>query len=901
MALPLILAGPILRRVQQDSVSVWLALSERASLRLQLYRDAMDASDANLAGSIIAQSDFQSAIDVGAKLYIVVATLDLDDAVLLIPGRIFSYNLQINLDGGGATDLLAEGLLSSADRKGHPHLPLGYIDGGLPSFSLPPQDLQELRLLHASCRKTHGPGRDALSFADAMIKDNRLEANNRPHLLVLTGDQIYADDVAIPLLPRITELGDALMENTPESIQTNKAGSGDWLVVNQKRFPAGFRQTFVQKFAGFTSTDAHSHLLTFADYAALYLFAWNNEVWPTDLDSMALFSDQIDLIQPGSPEFAETFKLLFKDVGGELEDAVLESFVSHFFSLGASTDGTTRKLLRVFENIDASWLEPGNAAKKFASNTDPDLSSTLEFAKNLAGVPAKKICKFYADLCDHFGDLQKESKVQLTRLKESYRTLPEVRRALANVPTYMIWDDHDVTDDWNVTRHWITGVADSPCGDAIIRNAITAYALFQDWGNNPKSYAPGGDKFAMRAEISQLFGATANGRWPAESPADALQSFFAQSGDEAVLWHYAFEGTDFKGLVLNTRTQRSFDSEYAAPELIPAIGDGGPLGQQIPPTPLIHNEQVLFVVTPVPALGIPVIEQIGQTVAVRAMDIFWFAARKKARKGSTIVDAEAWSTHRAGFERFLLRLAPNNRIVFLSGDVHYGAAAEMSYWRKDVDDVVRFVQFTSSPSKNAWPDPIVSGVTSFAIAQRILRLQGSIERMGWLENDPPPIAFTEGSVSVQLVMLLDFEPVLIPVRSEWQNATSQRDADFRWRQHLLLDERPDAERPDTASPSPLPSGDLDIADPLTAYREVLQRHADFIDKRWFSRSTVWHNNLGVIRFEDSTGEFFAVQELHAAHPSQGALERAEVVSEFRAALAPSSPEEAPLLPGDAGG
>ena len=32
------------------------------------------------------------------------------------------------------------------------------------------------------------------------------------------------------------------------------------------------------------------------------------------------------------------------------------------------------------------------------------------------------------------------------------KQLPQVRRALAHIPTYMIFDDHDVTDDWNLNR-----------------------------------------------------------------------------------------------------------------------------------------------------------------------------------------------------------------------------------------------------------------------------------------------------------------------------------------------------------------------------------------------------------------------------------------------------------------
>jgi phosphodiesterase/alkaline phosphatase D-like protein len=41
---------------------------------------------------------------------------------------------------------------------------------------------------------------------------------------------------------------------------------------------------------------------------------------------------------------------------------------------------------------------------------------------------------------------------QLDQLKCAYHVLPKVRRVLANIPTYMIFDDHDITDDWNITE-----------------------------------------------------------------------------------------------------------------------------------------------------------------------------------------------------------------------------------------------------------------------------------------------------------------------------------------------------------------------------------------------------------------------------------------------------------------
>ena len=47
--------------------------------------------------------------------------------------------------------------------------------------------------------------------------------------------------------------------------------------------------------------------------------------------------------------------------------------------------------------------------------------------------------------------------IQLRRFSEA---LPYARRALAKVSTSMIFDDHEITDDWNVSRKWIDGIRD---------------------------------------------------------------------------------------------------------------------------------------------------------------------------------------------------------------------------------------------------------------------------------------------------------------------------------------------------------------------------------------------------------------------------------------------------------
>ena len=90
-------------------------------------------------------------------------------------------------------------------------------------------------------------------------------------------------------------------------------------------------------------------------------------------------------------------------------------------------------------------------------------------------------------------DSLKRSKYDSERKKlMAYRqAISQVRRALANVPTYMMVDDHDVTDDWNMLRDWCEQVYKRPLGRRVIQNGLLSYAIFQAWGNTPDRFAPG--------------------------------------------------------------------------------------------------------------------------------------------------------------------------------------------------------------------------------------------------------------------------------------------------------------------------------------------------------------------------------------------------------------------------
>src|SRR3954469_9889877 len=60
---------------------------------------------------------------------------------------------------------------------------------------------------------------------------------------------------------------------------------------------------------------------------------------------------------------------------------------------------------------------------------------------------------------------------------------PDIRWLLATVPSTMIFDDHDVHDDWNSSEAWVRDIRTKPWWDERITGAFMSYWLYQHIGN----------------------------------------------------------------------------------------------------------------------------------------------------------------------------------------------------------------------------------------------------------------------------------------------------------------------------------------------------------------------------------------------------------------------------------
>jgi hypothetical protein len=841
--LPLILSGPVLRRVEKDRVAVWLALHKSSTVRLSLWENQIKASDANDQNVWFRTPEpGVKTVRVGESLHIIVISLKLPPAKELVPERLYSYDVEITAEGDSTRHTLGSlGLLQDNPENADPdgehvkHLALGFETGLLPCLLLSPKRLEDLNLAHGSCRNIDTGFPDGLAWLDDLFRHDKAytSALKRPHQLFLTGDQIYADEVPRPLLKMLNDFASRIFGSVQEQLPLKKTDGVELFIADLHNFPAGRRHNLILNECGMTTTCGESHLMSFREFCAMYLFVWSNECWS-------------DIAGLPSLDAFKTAELAFTKLDNHLlNDAINKN---------AAGESVT-----------------------FANDSNDD---------------------------DNGGYGPKAYRRDIARLTEFHRTLPKVRRALANVPAYMIFDDHEITDDWYLTHTWRDRVMDSALGSAILRNGMVSYALFQGWGNDPVKFEPRAgitEKQPHEQLLEQIPAFVSSGGvggpgTPADAIADllglglrndaALDGSYAETNPK-LKWTFTVPGEEHQVLFLDCRTRRAFASRISPPGNIGLTAQA----EQIPETPDPKDRRAWIVVSSLPVIGPPIFDELFAPLLVRVFDAMHATDLQKdrgtRRAGGTNPDAvEAWCFDPKLFEALLKRLVPYSPVILLSGDVHYSATNAMSYWFKKnktdadlVKEPARFIQFVSSGMKNVMPEDIVLVTRSFAVLQDVARKDIGGERLAWEKNSPMPVELPGGSdVSPRLRSLLRKSPVVIPAKG-WRGAKAVIKPDWAWRVCPVRDVREDKERPPMAQPSSLfpdaPSKkdqDIDKTD-LEGYERVAQRHARQLDRQVHSRQILFASNLGIVRFETRKEKIdgqdvdmtYAIQDLYTIH------------------------------------
>jgi hypothetical protein len=824
MSEALVLAGPIVRRVQPRFVSVWVALREPRRVRLRLWLGRQNADTASAP-------DFEGpAVDtvrVGEHLHIAVATIErTPPAGAFQPGQTYSYNLNITQGtAAGGDDLRTLGLLQTreagTDANGKPikaHLALGYDNMMLPSFVLPPTAITDACIAHGSCRRVGADTPDGLAWVDDFIRESIQNPGSaqipRPQQLFLTGDQIYADDVPPAMLYMITEVGNGLFggaETIPTTFADPNSSSTRTWPCDLRTFPAGLRLNATRTDARLTSQDGDSHLLSFAEFCTMYLFCWSNEVWP---DSM-----------PAPAQIAKA----------------------------------------PAEPIPAIWrIHTGLGTilgEGFKDDKDSKCTAEVKALKDFTPANVGEVLKC---MCLKLGRSHTRHVRILTQFRDN---LPKVRRAMANVATYMMCDDHEVTDDWNLNPMWRDRVLTAPLGRTIVRNGLLAFALFQAWGNDPKLFAQTTPALSPQKRllnaIPALFPTGATG--PVGSVANLLDGLLGLNAPEVdpatmATWHFSCEGAGYIVLGLDLRTRRGRTVRVGAPENLSAQA----MLDQIPVPST--NAEVAIVMSSLTVLGPPVIDAFLGPLSYRIFDVA--AHGNKVDIPGLNPDAiEAWPNDESSFERLLARLAPYRQIVLLSGDVHFADSSSLTYFRRD-GPPARFAQFTSSGMKNLFREEARQAGQQFAFLQQMVAAGIDIERLGWFQSRPDLLNIPQNAyIPPALRRRLAESPVVIPTTG-WPQGVTQNPAappDWGWRVHIVVDTRPDLQRPPAVRPEPLTNGTPDVNTSMAGYRAVVARHQKQVDNMNHDRQIVFASNLGIVRFQRDGTVLTASHDLFAVH------------------------------------
>ncbi|MEQ1730339.1 MAG: hypothetical protein ABL982_18385 [Vicinamibacterales bacterium] len=570
--LPFVLAGPVLRRVTPDSVTVWVALRSAADVTLVVLAPN---GDRPLRGT-------RPTIAIGTNLHIVAVTATLETPFApLTEGVIYRYDMSFKLSAN-LTHSLA-GATQNAK--------LAYAPLTLPSFCLPPKDINTLRVIHGSCRIPHGNGPDALAILHGLITQTADNAVARPHQLLLSGDQIYADDVAVSMIVMLTDAADVLL-GWQEQLPVD-AGHGGPLAGNQL---APFIRRPVLEAIDFTSVDLDGHLMTFGEYLCMYLFVWSDVLWSV---------------------------------------ASIPSFADVSASVQRNTDP------RVFKR----WEEFLETKQK--------------------GVDAEI--------------------VNLTTFRNS---LTDVRRVLANIPSYMIFDDHEVTDDWNMTRDICKVLYDDPLALQICQNALAAYAVCQHWGNVPAQFddaiggvPPPGTRLLRMLDGANAASYAANGsairRLVSVHDFATLKTRPAHGlfhEADTLTYNYTVEGPGHQVIVTDTRTWRSFPRKGGGESA--DLLDDSQLRAQIRDVKPDTNGRALLVILSTNAPPIQPIRSATQHP-------------KLTNKVSHFPDLfESWELPASSTERLfnaitdrmpLVGIERRGQALMLSGDVHMGFSSRMVF------------------------------------------------------------------------------------------------------------------------------------------------------------------------------------------------------------------------------
>lgn len=287
---------------------------------------------------------------------------------------------------------------------------------------------------------------------------------------------------------------------------------------------------------------------------------------------------------------------------------------------------------------------------------------------------------------------------EYTRLYYESWLDPEIRWLLSTVPSCMIFDDHDVIDDWNTSASWVADMRATPWWRERILSGLTSYWVHQHLGNlSPRELSEDPLYAAVR-----------------ETPdgTDVLRAFAARADEDpaSVRWSYRRDFGRVRVVMLDTRAARVLDEQNR--RMIDP-GEAQWLRDQTLESPGSYDH--LLIGTSLPWLLPPLIhdaEAWDAALCEGERGARWARFGEKVRRAA---DLEHWAAFPSSFEaltEFIAQAGSGDdapaTVCVLSGDVHHAYVAEPS-WVDGTQPDARVLQLTCSPVHNSIPRYIKLG------------------------------------------------------------------------------------------------------------------------------------------------------------------------------------------------
>ncbi len=287
---------------------------------------------------------------------------------------------------------------------------------------------------------------------------------------------------------------------------------------------------------------------------------------------------------------------------------------------------------------------------------------------------------------------------------------PAVRWILSTIPSTMIFDDHDVRDDWNTSWSWRREIRQEPWWHERIVSALASYWVYQHIGNlAPKEL----DADALWQRVVRHEESEGTGELDLTAHLEALAAR-ADALPDSYRWSYARDLGSSRLVVVDSRAARELSPDRRS---------------MLDPTETAWLQEHLrgdcrhlFIGTSLPFLLPPGLHDLEAISEVAASGRYGRLPAAWAERLRRAIDLEHWAAFDEGFFTVLeavLEVARGERgsapetITFLSGDVHNSYLAEI------VDTGTagarsRILQAVCSPMRNPMPRAVRVFMSLFA-------------------------------------------------------------------------------------------------------------------------------------------------------------------------------------------